>query len=144
MQTVQDIMRTAVLSVPPNALIEHALDLMLENHVSGLPVVDQDQRLVGVISEYDALVLLTESGEEYWPIHPVESFMTTQVQSVDQDMPVDQLATQFRNKSVRRLPVLQDGKLVGIVSRRELIRAIRDQRLCAAQMPLAGSMASWN
>lgn len=136
MINVRDVMHADVVSVPPNALIEQALDLMLEFKVSGLPVIDDTGTLVGVISEYDALVLICDSTETYWPVEPVAGLMSTEVESVDVNLQLADLAQVFLNRSVRRLPVTDQGRVVGIVSRRDVIKAIRSERRRFSQMPL--------
>lgn len=136
MLTVREIMHAEVVSVPPNALIEQALELMLEYQVSGLPVIDEQGTLVGVISEYDALELIFDTGEDYWPVEPVAGLMTTKVESVDVNLGLSDLAHVFMNRSVRRLPVIDQGRVVGIVSRRDVIKAIRLERKRMSNLPL--------
>ena len=108
----------------------------MQHRISGLQVVDDERRVVGVITEYDALFLLIESHEPYWPVIPVEMLMSTDVETVDEAMGLDELTEHFREKKVRRLPVLRDGRLVGIVSRREVIRAICNWRGELAKLPM--------
>lgn len=134
--TVRDIMHTSIISVAPNALIEHALDLMIEYKISGLPVVDHDKKLVGVISEFDALELMCDESHEYWPVEPVAGLMTTRVETVSPDLLVTDLAHLFQDGSVRRFPVIEQGRLVGIVSRRDVVKAIRIERRKYAGRPL--------
>lgn len=134
--TVRDIMHTNIISVAPNALIEHALDLMIEQKISGLPVVDHDGKLVGLISEFDALELMCDESHEYWPVEPVAGLMTTCVESVSPELLVSDLAHIFHDGSIRRFPVIEDGRLVGIVSRRDVVKAIRAERLLYARQPL--------
>ena len=116
-----------VISVAPNALIEHAMDVMLQHEISGLPVIDEG-RLVGVVSEFDILALLLESSDEPELIIPVEQIMSADVVSVSEEAPVQSVACIFRHLGMRRLPVVRDGQVVGIVSRRDLIRVVREQR----------------
>ena len=125
MQRVSDIMTRDVLSVAPNALIEDALDLMLEKRISGLPVIDEAGHLVGLVSEFDVLVLLGRSESHYGPVAPVGHFMTIDVDTVAEDLPLSELLEVFNTRPIRRLPVVKGDRLIGIVSRRDLIRAIR-------------------
>ena len=124
--TLREVMTTEVVSVGPTTLIEDALDVMLRHEVSGLPVIDNG-RLVGVVSEYDALqLLLSADGTEM--IVPVAHYMSTDVVSVPECASLEAAAHILRNFGLRRLPVVRDGLIVGIVSRRDLMRVIRDRR----------------
>jgi len=123
MVTVRDIMHTDIISVAPNALIEDALDLMLKHQVSGLPVID-------------ALELLCDDSHQYWPVEPVAGLMTSHVESVSPCLLVSELAHRFRDGSVRRLPVVEAGRMVGIVSRRDLIKTIRAERRHCSELTL--------
>ena len=122
-------MSTPVVSVTPGAIVEEALELMVKHRVSGLPVIDRTGRLVGIVSEFDVLVLLSETEEQYWPIDPVDRFMTTDVVTVDETASLREIARMMQRQGIRRLPVTRDQRVVGIVSRRDLAEAIRDQRL---------------
>jgi CBS domain-containing protein len=124
--TAAEVMTRDVISISPTALIEQAIDVMLARHVSGLAVVDRNGQLVGVISEYDALRLMLEN--QTWCIAPVAHYMSTEIVSVPQDASLDVVAQIFRSTGVRRLPVVRDGRMVGIISRRDLMRAIRQRR----------------
>ena len=132
MLMVKQVMTTPVVSIAANALVEDALDLMLQNRISGLIVVDDDDQLVGVISEFDALTLITESPDASRLVEPVARFMTTQVEAIDEDQPIEIAAEIFRRKGVIRLPVLRDGKVVGVLSRSDLVSSIRERRCLLA------------
>lgn len=125
---VRELMTSPVISVAPNALIEDALETMLRHSISGLPVIDEEERLVGIVSEFDTLLLLGESGKDFQPIAPVVHFMTAQVETASEDQTLDDVFRIFARKPVRRLPVVRDGRVVGVISRRDLMRAVRDQR----------------
>jgi len=129
MLRIKDVMAQPVISVAPNSLIEDALDLMLTNSISGLPVVDENKRLVGLISEFDILMLLDEDPDEFRLIEPVVNLMTAEVDTIDEEQPLQTAAKLFWEGSLRRLPVLRKGELVGMVSRRDVVRVIRQERL---------------
>jgi len=135
MLKIKDMMTTPVVSVAPNSLIEDALDVMLKHRISGLPVIDDEGHLVGVISEFDILLLLCEDPEEYNPVAPVVHFMSQTVETIDEETPVTAAVEVFRRMLVRRLPVVKDGVVVGILSRRDLVGVIRDQRKEAFAAP---------
>lgn len=108
---------------------------MIRHSISGLPVLEDGDRLVGMISEFDLLILLNEEPEDYSPISMVVDFMTTEVKVVGEDTPLSDVVDIFRMTAVRRLPVVQGDRLVGILSRRDLIRVIEKMRQAAASQP---------
>jgi CBS domain-containing protein len=122
------VMTTDVVSVAPNALIENAIDVMIEHAISGLPVIDDQGKLVGLISEYDALNLLLEPPSEVGLVAPVVSFMTRDVVTIPLDTPLDTAAHMMQAAGLRRLPVVDGDRVVGIVSRRDLMRVVREMR----------------
>jgi CBS domain-containing protein len=126
--SVACVMTTDVISVAPNSLIEDAIDVMIEHSISGLPVIDDHGRLVGMISEYDALNLLLEPPSEVGLVAPVVNYMSRDVVSIPLDTPLDAVAHMLQTSGVRRLPIVDEGRVVGIVSRRDLIRVVRELR----------------
>lgn len=126
---VHDIMTDRFVAVSPDTTIDETITLLLEHGVSGLPVVDDNGKLLGVISEIDIIGLVYEADIE---ASRVGDHMTCDVQTLDVDASLDDAAGGFCTQSVRRFPVVRDGRLVGILSRRDLIRFIRDVRRQAA------------
>ncbi len=141
---VADVMTRNVISVPPDATVEHAANLMLERGISGLFVVDGDGRLAGVITEGDLLrrdELGTQRHRPWWlrllvsPGRQAADFtrthgrkvgdvMTQDVITVGADEPLDQVVEVMEQHRIKRVPVAQDGKVVGVVSRADLLRAL--------------------
>ena len=145
-----------VLTVMPSTQIEVALDLMLQRKVSGLPVLNQDGTLVGILTEGD-LLRRTETGtgdrhrsrlltfligpgkeaDEF--VHSnsrlVADLMTPSVLSVAETAPLDQVVALMEKKRIRRVPVVRDGKLVGIISRADLLRALAQKLAGETQVP---------
>lgn len=140
---VEDVMSREVITVGPEASIHTAAQLMVDHGVSGLPVLDQDGRLVGVISEGDLIVrqkprawpkwwhLFFRDGErlarEYLKAMgiTVAEVMTASVICVRPDAPLGSAAALLDEHRIGRLPVVAaDGSLVGIVSRGDLIKAL--------------------
>ncbi|MBN1361261.1 MAG: CBS domain-containing protein [Sedimentisphaerales bacterium] len=115
------IMTTGVVAVTKDTDIYQAIRTMVANDVNGLPVVTDDGTLVGVVTEKDVLSLLYNIEN-----HPgtVEDFMTPEVVAFDQDDDVVDIAERLGANDFRRVPILADGKLVGIISRRDLIKYI--------------------
>ena len=133
---VRFVMTAPVVTVVANAMIEDALGLMLDNHISGLPVLHPDGQLAGVITEYDVLRFYRESDAAYHPFQPCREFMTTAIVTIGPDATLDEAMTALLQTSVRRLLVVDDGgRLVGVLSRRDIARFIRDERAAQAQLP---------
>jgi CBS domain-containing protein len=155
----RDIMTWGVISVESDASVERAARLMLENRISGLPVVDFNRALVGMVTEGDFLrraeigtkrrrprwlELLVGPGRlatEY--VHAagrkVSEIMTPNPYAVAPDTSVDEIVDVMERRRVKRLPVLEDGKLVGIVSRANLLHALAS--LSRGAQPSAGTDA---
>jgi CBS domain-containing protein len=139
-----DVMTTNVVTVKPDMSVRDAAALLLERHISGAPVVDADNRIVGIISEGDLLRRVeigtdqTRRGrwldfftaradaDAYVKSHAnrVEDIMTRDVICVDQEDALSKIATIMETRGVKRVPVLRDGRLVGIVSRANLLQAL--------------------
>lgn len=148
---VANVMTSPVISVEPTTSIADAARLMLAQHISGLPVVAKDGTLAGMVTEGDFLrraelgtqvkrswwlELLVSPGteaEEYVHAHgrKVEEVMTRDVLTTTPDAPLSQIVETMTSARVKRLPVVENGKLVGIISRSDLLRAL------AAALPSA-------
>jgi CBS domain-containing protein len=139
-----DVMTPTILSVPPDAALLQAVRLMLQHHISGLPVVDADGKLVGIVTEGDLLRRVeigTQRKRPRWLeflIGPgrlateyahacgrkVHEVMTREVQTVGAEAPLDEIVQLMERHRIKRVPVVRDGKLVGIVTRANLLRAL--------------------
>ena len=122
------IMKTRVLSVTKDTDVYEAIRIMVANQVTGLPVIDDDQRLVGIVTEKDVLHMLYEVEDSP---NPVSHFMTQPVVSFDEEDELDVIAESLRGNNFRRVPILREGRLVGVISRRDVIRHITEERLGA-------------
>lgn len=140
-----DIMTSPVVTITPETPVHDIAALLVERHISGVPVVENG-RVVGLVNEFDLLrrhEIGTESSapEKSWwaqlierdpqPIEYVRShaqhakdFMTRQVISVAEDTPVKKIASIFAARAVRRIVVLREQQLVGIVTRANLVQAL--------------------
>jgi CBS domain-containing protein len=129
MATARTVMTTDVIYVTTDTDIYEAIRMMVDNNVTGLPVVDEDRKLVGVVTEKDVLKLLYEIKD-----HPgrVEDFMSRPVVAFDQDDDLRDLIDSFKVNYFRRVPILNQGRLVGIVSRKDIIRYIKKQHPAGA------------
>jgi len=147
-----DIMTTEVISVAPTTSVQEVAKLLSERGISGVPVVDGDNRVVGILSEGDLLhraetgtervrqrrqswwlrSLAADQASDYVKSHArtAGDVMTREVVSVDEMTPLADIAMLLERKRIKRVPVLREGKLVGIVSRANLVRAV-----AAASLP---------
>lgn len=114
-----DMMTTDVVSASPAMTITEVMKLILEHSISGLPVLDESGSLVGIISEID-LVNSMLSGNASDTL--VGEVMSTAVTSFSSDANCAEIASCFTSNSIRRVPIVDSGKLVGIVSRRDVMR----------------------
>jgi CBS domain-containing protein len=141
---VRDVMTTNVISIPAQATILEAARTMLRNRISGLPVVDAEGRLIGMVTEGDFLrrsEIGTERQRPRWlefllgPGRMAEDYVRAAGRKVEDVMTRDPVAVSegddlaimvelMERRRVKRLPVLRDGKMVGIVSRANLMRAL--------------------
>jgi CBS domain-containing protein len=125
MLKAKDIMTTHVVTVDVDDSIDRAISLMVDHRISGLPVLGKDGRLMGIVSEFDLLELICEGRNEHCKVC---DYMSAPPFSVCEEDSWVAVADVFRAKHIRRLPVLRDGMIVGIVSRHDLMRAIQDAR----------------
>lgn len=139
----RDIMTRRVFSVRPDASILQAGELMLQHDISGLPVVDSDERVVGIVTERDFMRCAGASGA----VRPrwlevligrtqfadgaaqrcasrIDEVMTRNPVTVTEDMAVDDVVRLMDGHRIKRVPVVRDGHLVGIIARADLMRAL--------------------
>jgi CBS domain-containing protein len=142
----KDLMRQPVVTITPEAPISAAIALMLERRLSGLPVVESDGRLVGIVSEGDLLrrvELGTETRRPRWleilrgagraaedfvrshgrKVHEV---MTSEPITIDPEASLADIVERMARHGIKRLPVIEKGRVVGMVTRADLLRALAD------------------
>ena len=140
----RDVMTRNVISIGPDATVLQAARLMLQHHISGLPVVDATGVLVGILSEGDFLrrretatqrrrsrwlEFLMGPGKiasEYTHSHgkKVSEVMTDEVQTVDEDADLETVVELMERRRIKRVPVTHDGRMTGIVTRSNLMHAM--------------------
>ena len=108
-----EIMTTNVMTLSPDVMIENAAREMFENSISGMPVVDAQGLLIGVVSEYD---IISKQGKT------VGDIMTTDIVSVGEDTDPETIARMLTEQRIRRIPVVREGRVIGIISRSDLVR----------------------
>lgn len=125
--TAGHIMATRLITCTADQPVREVIALMLNHRISGLPVVDEDRQLVGMVSEADCLRVLTSSAfHQYgYPSEvPVSQLMTKEMHTIEADVKLPDVAQRFLAGRLKRLPVLTDGRLVGQVSRRDVLTAM--------------------
>jgi CBS domain-containing protein len=122
MITAKDVMSTRVITIKKDAKLFKAIDLMLQNKISGLPVVTGDMKLVGIITEKDVLRLY--QSPENIQYHTVGEFMTAPAVSFEENEPYEEICRCLIKHDFRRVPVTSHGKVVGIISRPDITRSI--------------------
>ncbi len=131
MLTAEQMMCDSVYTVLPTATLKEAIQILIENRVSGLPVVDTDGKLVGIISEYALLAIVYDHQLNN---ETVVQHMTTDVLSVEASVTINQIADLMIAHRVRRTPVTREGCLVGMVTRRDVLRSLYNAKspVCTA------------
>ncbi|AQH04876.1 histidine kinase (plasmid) [Burkholderia sp. KK1] len=140
-----DIMTTSIITASPDMTVRHAAGTMVFAGISGMPVVDESGKLLGMITEgdlmhraeigtgvkhrawwLDMVASTSELASQYVKEHAktVKDLMTTDITTVTETCPVGDIAELLERRRIKRVPVMRDGKVVGIVSRSNLIRAL--------------------
>lgn len=123
---VRDIMAKELITLPPEMEINRAMTILLDARISGAPVVDAKGDLVGVLSKKDCLkAALNASFFQEWG-GAVSDYMSAKVEVLDPDMDLVKAAETFLGSQYRRFPVVKDGRLVGQVSRCDILRGLRE------------------
>ena len=124
---IGDIMTRDLVTLTPGTEINRAMHVLLERRISGAPVVDANGWLVGVLSKKDCLrAALSASYYREWG-DTVADYMSSPVETLDAELDIVAGAQAFIASSFRRFPVLRQGKLVGQVSRTDVLRALAEQ-----------------
>src|SRR6187399_1575911 len=118
MAQIRDVMSRVVISIRPEATLLDAVKTLTKHHVSGVPVVTRSGELVGFISESNLMDVLFDSDARK---APVSAFMNHDVHVVESRDPLSTAATLLSMYQIRRLPVVEDGRFIGVVTRRDLL-----------------------
>ncbi len=119
----RDIMSTEIISVKKGTSIEEALKFLVNSRITGLPVVDEEGKMVGVFSDYDVISQINESGEQKPETFKQAIRYSTEVKAIGEKTELGEILELFMQTRFRRLPVIsRDGKLIGIITRRDLMK----------------------
>jgi CBS domain-containing protein len=140
----KDVMTSPVATVTPETTVQKIAKLLIEQRISAVPVVDQGERVVGIVSEGDLMRRVatgtewhrswwlrlfsdpTTDAAEYVKMHGrhAADVMTRDVVTVSEDTPLHEIATLLEQRRIKRVPVVRDGRVVGIVSRANLLHGL--------------------
>ena len=121
---VKDYMAKKLITLKRNTNVVEAMGVLLEKGISGVPVVDDDGQLVGVLSEVDIMQVVVQDSYYDESMGIVGDYMRSPVDTVGPDVDIYTVAELFIEQHRRRFPVVSDGKLVGQISRRDVLRAM--------------------
>jgi len=126
--SVAKYMATNLFTFSPDQGIDEAIDIMLEKRISGGPVLDSHGSLIGMLSERDCLKIMVDAAYLNYPAGrgTVGDYMTKDVKTIDINKDVLDAANLFLSGTVRRFPVVENGKLKGQISRRDIMKAARE------------------
>jgi CBS domain-containing protein len=125
MLEAKDIMTTQVVCIRKDTPIFEAIRMMANNNITGIPVVDDDLILVGMLSEQDVLRLLHTYDDE--KDRTVNDFMTQPAIHFEENEPLLDVCYCLRDNSIRRVPITSNGKVTGVISRSDILKRILQQ-----------------
>ena len=121
---VKDHMSGKLVTFSPDTDVLDAIHTLVQHGISGAPVVDDHGNLVGMLSEFDCMKIVLTAGYHGEPGGPVSDYMVSDVRTVDAEMSIIDAAEHFLESRLRRYPVIKDNRLVGQISRRDVLRAL--------------------
>lgn len=123
--TAKDIMSSKLIVAKEGMNIEDAVKLLVNNKITGLPVVDGKGKMIGILSEYDIIARVGKEKKIDSTLFKNDITYSTQVESVSEDTSLQEILDRFIQLKCRRLPVLdRDGRLAGIISRRDVMKVL--------------------
>ena len=122
---VKDYMTTKLITFNPNQSVQEVIETLITHKISGGPVVNEKQELVGIISEGDCLKQISESRYYNMPLNQdsIENRMVKNVETINGDMDIFDAANLFLKSKRRRFPIIENGKLVGQISQKDILKA---------------------
>ena len=123
---VRDYMAQNLVTFGPEMDVLDAIHELVQHRIAGAPVVDDRGNLMGMLSELDCMKVALSAGYYSEGGGPVSEFMSRDTQTVDAEMSIVDLAQLFLDSQFRRFPVVKDNRLVGQISRRDVLRALEE------------------
>jgi len=124
---VRDHMTRELFTIAPSTEIMRAAHLLVEHDISGVPVVDAENRLIGILTERDCIAVAASAGYFDEAGGSVSEYMSSPVHTAAASDSLVDLANRFAQSQYRRYPVLEDGQLVGLISRRDVLQALTSE-----------------
>lgn len=126
-QKVKDYMAGNLVTFTPDMEMSQAIGILVKQRISGAPVVDGHGNVVGLLSEKDCMKVALSSRYHEDPQRGIVSeYMTTEVVTIEADLGIVDVARMFSNSSFRRYPVVEENRLIGQISRRDVLRALME------------------
>ena len=122
---VKDYMAHNLIVFTPDMDVLDAIHALVSNRIAGAPVVDEQGNLIGMLSELDCMKVALQTGYHGGSGGPVADYMSTNTKTVDANMSIVDLAQEFIESRFRRFPVVADNRLIGQISRRDVLRALQ-------------------
>ncbi len=131
MLTARAIMTEDVVTIDQNASIKDAIELLLLQRISGLPVTDREGQLLGIVTEFALLAIAYDDKVQG---DTVGQHMTTELFTVGPNDPINKVADLCLLHRVRRVPVAENGRLLGLISRRDVLKSLYEAQapVCTA------------
>ncbi|MDA0177786.1 MULTISPECIES: CBS domain-containing protein [Mesoflavibacter] len=122
---VKDYMTKDLITFKPNQTVEDVVETLIKNKISGGPVINDNNELIGIISEGDCIKQISESRYYNAPTQDslVENHMIKNVETIDGNLNIFDAANKFLSAKRRRFPIVEDGKLVGQISQKDILKA---------------------
>ena len=122
---VSDYMTTNLITFTSNQSIESVMQSLIKHRISGAPVVNEKRELIGIISEGDCIKQISESRYYNMPMQDqtIEKYMALNVETIDGNMNIFDAASKFLNAKRRRFPIVKNGKLIGQISQKDILKA---------------------
>ena len=122
---VSDYMTRDLITFTPDQTIESVMQTLITNRISGGPVINEKEELIGIISEGDCIKQISESRYYNMPMQDktIEKHMARNVETIDGNMNIFDAASKFLNAKRRRFPIVENGKLVGQISQKDVLKA---------------------
>lgn len=123
MMIASDIMTRKVCTIDPEASVQEVAQLLSRQRISGVPVVNVDGMIIGIVTEADIISKVDREG-----LH-VADIMSHEIIAVKEETPVNEIAILLTERRIKRVPVVRNGKPVGIVSRADIVDAVAQGHL---------------
>ena len=123
---VSKYMTTKLITFKPDQSVLEVMELLIKNKISGGPVVNEKNELLGIISEGDCIKHISDSMYYNMPMdstNTVEKNMVSEVETISKNMNIFDAATKFISSKIRRFPIVENGKLIGQISQKDILKA---------------------